>query len=258
MHKKYIFVDLDGTIIDHTNHEVPSSAVNAIDKAMANGHEVILTTGRPPCLFYGIDKQLKLHSYIGANGRVAVHHDEVIYSEVIDTKVIEQLVDVTKEMKIDIAFEGMNDFALQSTFDTIYPKFSNHFDIEVPKLNTDFYKNNPVFQVTMYYMKDDFKKFEKIFPTLSFELSCKYGIDVNTKGGLKEKGIQVFMNKYKLTQDDIIVIGDGFNDISMLQFAKNSVAMGNAHDSVKEVANFVTKHVSDDGLEHAFKYFNLI
>lgn len=256
--KKYVFVDLDGTILDHSTHDIPKSAKYAIKTAMENGHEIVLTTGRPPCLFYGIDKQLNLLSFIGANGRIVVSQGEIIGSDAIEKSDIKKLVDICEEEKIDIAFEGMNEFVLQSKYDNIYLKFSENFHLEVPKLKKDFYLDNDVFQITFYYQKDDFKKYEEVFPNLSFAFSCEYGIDVNTKGGLKEKGIKVFMDKYDLVQNDIIAIGDGFNDISMLQFVDNSVAMGNAHEDVKVHAKYVTTHISDDGLYNAFKKFNLI
>ena len=258
LNKKYVFVDLDGTILDHSTHEIPKSAKYAISKAMENGHEIVLTTGRPPCLFYGYDKELGLESFIGANGRIAVSNGRTISSDTIDKNDIKKLVEICKKERIDIAYEGMDDFVLQSTYDDIYFKFSENFHLEVPKVHKDFYIDHDVYQITFYYQKDDFKKFEDIFPNLHFALSCEYGIDVNTRGGLKEKGIKEFMREFGLSQKDIIAIGDGFNDITMLQFVENSVAMGNAHDDVKIHAKHVTSHISDDGLLNAFKKFNLV
>lgn len=257
MNKKFVFLDLDGTIIDHSTHTVPKSTLEAFDLARKNGHELILTTGRPPCLFNGIDKELNLHNYIGANGRVAVYHDEIIYNEVIEKEDIESLVHYCREHKIDIAYEGLSDFVLESKYDVMYEQFSTFFNIPLPRYEPGFYLNNDVYQITLYYA-GDLSKFEATTPNLHYAISCKYGIDVNTRGGLKEKGIQIYMDKLELSQNDIIAIGDGFNDIGMLEFVDESVAMGNAHDDVKKHAKHITTDVGDKGLYNAFKKLGLI
>lgn len=257
LNKKYVFIDMDGTILDHSNHSVPESAKIALSRARNNGHELVLTTGRPPCLFYGMDKELGFTSFIGANGRIAVHNGETLLNDVIEREDIKLLVDYCEKHKIDIAYEGRDKFALQSKYDDLYVKFCEGFHLELPEFLPDYYVDNDVYQITLFY-NGDLKRFEEICPNLHFAISNEYGIDVNTIGGLKEQGIRAFMDKLDLTQEDIIAIGDGFNDIGMLTFADESVAMGNAHDSVKAVAKYVTDSVSEDGLFNAFDKLGLI
>ncbi|MBR5004040.1 MAG: HAD family phosphatase, partial [Erysipelotrichaceae bacterium] len=45
--KKFVFIDIDGTLYDHNNHIVPSSAIEALRRAKDNGHELFICTGRP-------------------------------------------------------------------------------------------------------------------------------------------------------------------------------------------------------------------
>ena len=58
--------------------------------------------------------------------------------------------------------------------------------------------------------------------------------------------------------EDIVVFGDGHNDISMMRQAPISIAMGNAIDEVKEVATYITKSNQEDGIEYACKHFGWI
>ena len=74
MRKKYIFVDFDGTIMDHGTNSIPDSTKLAIELLQQNGHEIILSTGRGPSLLDGVDKILNIDSYIASNGRYVVHH----------------------------------------------------------------------------------------------------------------------------------------------------------------------------------------
>lgn len=258
MKKKYIFADLDGTILDYNTHTVPESTIEALKIARQNGHEIILATGRPPALFYGIDKELGFHSFIAANGRVVVYHDEIIFESPIPEHNIDAIREIAQKEKFDIAYESMDGFVLESMYNNTYQKFCDHFNLQYPTLEPNYYKGKSVYQINLFYQKEDFKRFEELVPGLSFEYSCKYGIDVNTQGGFKEVGIIEFMKILELTQDDIIVIGDGFNDISMLQFAKTSVAMGNAHITVQKEATYITDRIENDGLYKAFKMLGLI
>ena len=258
MKTKYVFVDLDGTILDYNTHSVPKSTVEAMKLARENGHEIVLTTGRPPALFDGIDKELGFHSFIAANGRLVVFHDEIIFESPIPESAIDQIKELAQLEKFDIAYESMDAFVLESKYEDIYIKFCDHFNLKYPVLEANYYKGKSIYQINLFYEKEDFKRFEQMIPNLSFVFSCQYGIDVNTLGGFKEVGIKEFMKVLHLTQEDIITIGDGFNDISMLQFADVSVAMGNAHMDVQKEAKFVTDRIEDDGLYKAFKMLKLI
>ena len=258
MRKKYIFVDLDNTVLDHSINAVRESTKLAISKAQENGHEVLICTGRPPCLLYGLDKQLGIDSYVAANGRVMVYKDEMVLSDNIPNNLIEKIIELGEELKIDIGFEGMNGFKLQSKYDNIYEKFSKNFNLEVPELHKNYYLEEKVYQLTFYYQESDYKKFEKDFPELQFAYSCAYGIDVNTKGGLKERGIQAFMDKENIDLDDIIVIGDGHNDISMLDFANTSIAMGNASENAKKHATYLTDDIKNNGVKNGLIRLGLL
>lgn len=258
MRKKYVFVDLDGTVIDHSIRKVPSSTKEAIKLAKKNGHEVIINTGRPPCLFYGIDKELGIDSYVAANGRYAVHKGDVILNKTIDKEVVERLIKHCKEERLDLGFEGLHSFKRQSSYQDTYLKFSEYFHLEVPQEDPEFYKNNDIYQMTLYYEDEDWQKFQEIFPEITFAYSCPFGIDVNSKGGLKEQGIQAFMERFDISIEDIIAIGDGHNDISMFNFVKTSVAMGNANEFVKKHTTHVTEDVTKDGFYKAFEFLNLI
>ena len=63
---------------------------------------------------------------------------------------------------------------------------------------------------------------------------------------------------FGIDQSDAIAFGDGENDIDMLEFVGFGIAMGNAKESLKNVADFVTKKSSEDGIEYALKKFEII
>ncbi len=256
--KKYIFLDLDGTIIDHKSNSVPESTKKAIKELQKNGHEVIISTGRPPSLFYNIDKELNINSFIASNGRIAVYNKKVILKQPIEKEIVKNLADLAEENKIDLAFESATDYVLNSKYTNLSVKFSDVFHIQHPKVKKNYYLENDVYQMILFYTKDDYRKFEAIFPSLSFHYSNEYGIDINEKGGMKELGIKAIIDFLNIDLKDTIAVGDGFNDISMIQYAHLGVAMGNASKDVKKAADLVTDSVDNDGIYKLFKKLKLI
>ncbi|MFK5884160.1 MAG: Cof-type HAD-IIB family hydrolase [Candidatus Izemoplasma sp.] len=258
MNKKLIFMDLDGTILDHSTNSIPESARNTIKELQNNGHTVIISTGRCPSIFYGIDKELGIKSYIAANGRYVLHNGEVLLNDYIDKEVVQKLVDMAYSNKIDIAFEDADDYVLNSDFTELSGEFSKVFHLHQPLVNHNYHLTHDILQMVMFYNGDDYLKFETEFPTLSFHFANEYGLDINEKGGMKEIGVKVLVEKLGYSYEDTIAIGDGFNDISMIEIVGTGIAMGNANEELKETADFVTDDISNDGLYKAFKKLKLI
>ncbi len=258
MLKKYIFLDLDGTIIDHSTNSIPNSTKKAIKLLQDKGHEVIISTGRPPALFYDIHKKLNIDSYIASNGRIVVYKGELILNDFIDKDVVIELVNLAEDSKIDIAFESMTDYVLNNRHTDLSYKFSDVYHLEYPKVYNNYHLDHDVYQMVLFYTEDDYSKFEKMFPSLGFHFSNEYGIDINAKGGMKEIGLKIIVEKYGIDITDTIAVGDGFNDLSMLEFAHLGIAMGNAHQSLKEAADMVTTSVENDGIYKLFKKLNMI
>ena len=84
------------------------------------------------------------------------------------------------------------------------------------------------------------------------------GIDIVAKGSGKDVGIKHFIERYGIERDDTMAFGDGENDIRMLKYAGVGVALGNAKEEVKRIADYVTADIDDDGVEKALKHFGLI
>lgn len=255
---KVVFLDLDGTVISHETNEVPESAKKAIKLLKENGHLPVIATGRVPCLFDGIEETLEIDTFIAANGRIVEHNGEVILNHIMDKTVVKAVVDMAYKNKIDVAFENRDNYVLNSNFTDLPQKFNDVFHIELPEVKHNFHLENDVHQIVLFYTKSDFKRFEKDFPSLNFSYSNQYGIDVNTKGGMKDFGVKALLKHLNIPKEDAIAIGDGFNDISMIEYCGIGVAMGNAQQLVKEKADIIADRVENDGLFNVLKQLKLI
>lgn len=258
MDKKYIFFDLDGTLIDHSENKVREKTLLLIKELKKNGHELFIATGRPPSLFYGIDKELGIESYIAANGCIAVYKDDIILNRPIPKQMVKKVVDYAVENSIDVGFESKDDYVVHTKITDLVDKFSDIFHLEYPDVVKDYHLSNDVYQMVFFYTKDDYKRYEEMFPGLWFNFSCEYGLDINLEGGLKDLGVKAMKDYLDIDIKDIICVGDGFNDVTMIEYAGLGIAMGNAKEEVKNRADMVAGHISDDGLYNIFKDLKLI
>ena len=258
MDKKYIFIDLDGTILDHNNGGASSSTVEAIRKLQENGHEVIIATGRPPCLFYGVDKLLGIDSFVGANGRIAVYQGEIVYSTPINKKLVHDFTVKMDEIGFDVGYEAYDDYYVNSLRNDFAKNFNHVFRLDPPVIKKDKYHNEDIYQMILYADEAGTEIAKSYFPDVHYSYSNPYGIDVTDTSGLKDLGVKAIVDYLQISPEDCIAVGDGFNDITMLNYVGYGIVMGNAHDDVKKHADMVTDKIEEDGLYKAFERLGLI
>ena len=82
--------------------------------------------------------------------------------------------------------------------------------------------------------------------------------DLIPADGGKAVGMQVVLEHFGWSRDNAIAFGDGGNDVDMLRFAGIGVAMGNATDEPKTVADYVTDSVDDAGISNALHHFEIL
>lgn len=124
---------------------------------------------------------------------------------------------------------------------------------DINYVDEESFLNKPT-QKIMFYNYGKIKKVESIRNfTIYNNIFC-----TSIEFEFKENGIEYIKNKYNLNLDDIVVFGDGRNDIGMFDYAKNSIAMGNARNEIKKRASFITKKDVEEGIEYACRHFKWI
>ncbi len=98
------------------------------------------------------------------------------------------------------------------------------------------------------------------FDTVALSLSGTEGVcgEIGRNNIHKATGIRLFLEHVGVAREDSIAIGDGPNDLQMMEYAGVGVAMGNAKEEVKKLADMVTSDVAEDGIYHAFEKLGLI
>ena len=100
-----------------------------------------------------------------------------------------------------------------------------------------------------------FAKFQDNFSVVQSE---PYFSELMPQNVSKGNAVTELAARLNLTLDQVMAIGDQGNDLSMIKAAGTGVAMENAGANVKEIADYITTSVDDDGITHALKHFNVL
>ena len=256
--KKLFFFDIDGTLYN-TDVKVPESTKKAIKELQNNGHTVMIATGRAPFLFEDLRNELDIHSYVSLNGQYAVVDGEVIYKRPIEKKLLELLTKEAKKNDHPIVYLNQENMVSNiKRHDYIDEGLGSLKFNHDPVHDEEFYLSNDVYQGLLFCTQDEEGYYKEKFDDLDFLWWHRVSLDVLPKGGTKAETVKKVIEFLEFHEEDVYAFGDGPNDREMLKFVKHSVAMGNAVDEPKAVAEYVTDHVDKDGLYQALEYYGFI
>ncbi len=253
MKYKLIASDMDGTLFDES-YEISSENKDAIKRAIEKGVYFVLSTGRPRQAVEKYVKELSLEKFpiIIFNGATVLMGDEIIYNltlqDELSTKVISEGRSRNTEMVCwaDNRFYAERDCEYVQRYKKI-PQIEPIFVKDLTKIKniTKIVWFNPPEITTKYYdeLAEKFKGRLNVLPSRAdflefFNIDCSKAVALDMVG--KRLGIK---------PSEMIAVGDGFNDLAMLEFAGLGVAMENSPIEVKERADFVTLSCKNNGVK---------
>ncbi len=254
---KAIFFDIDGTLVSFDTHKIPQSTFDALYQLRQNGIKLFIATGRGKDGL-NILNNFPFDGYITLNGQYCYVDNEVIYENTLKKDDLHTLLDYLDKYPAPCGFTLEND------------KIFNFRDSRVDEihritLNDDHpigdcrdIPNKKVYQCMCFIDEEKEQQLMKLMP---HSISARWHplfCDISPKGGTKQNGIDQFLNHYHIALEDTMAFGDGGNDIEMLKHVSVSIAMGNANDELKEVADYITDTVDNDGILKALQEFNLL
>ncbi|WP_033541639.1 Cof-type HAD-IIB family hydrolase [Planococcus sp. CAU13] len=254
---KLLLLDIDGTLLN-SKKELPASALEALQKARENGHELAIATGRAPFMITDLREKLDIHTFITFNGQYIVHDDRVIHTEALDSELLEKVVLFAEERDHPLVF--MNSKKMISSID-YHPDIDESLKslkFPHPETERNFHLDNDIYQSLVFCTEEEEAQYHEKFKEFSFVRWHRVSCDILPKGGSKASGIEKLIASTGHTIEDTIAFGDGLNDLQMMQVAGYSVALDNGHPETKKVASHVTAHVDEDGLAKAFAHLGLI
>lgn len=258
MERSVIFFDIDGTLLNH-NKELPSSTKEAIFKLKEQGHEVAIATGRAPFMFEDLRKELDIRTFVSYNGQYVVLNNEVLYANPLNIPSLEKLTEAALHNNHPVVFMDHEDMKANVPEHNYIKESIATLKISCfPTHDPHYYKGRELYQTLLFCPEGEEQQYEQEFQDFDFVRWHPVSVDILPKGGSKAKGIEKLVEKLEFPEERQYAFGDGLNDIEMLLAIKNSVAMGNAEETVKAAAKYVTKSVEDDGILHGLQLVGLL
>ena len=256
---KAVFFDIDGTLLSFKTHQIPASSQKAIALLQSKGIKVILSTGRS---INSIDhlKSLNFDGFITFNGGYCLTRDnELLFKKTIDARDIQALLDHSLKVPISFALMSEKEISIHDVTQEVAGMYA-HLNLPVPPpLDIDKVDTAGVLQANIFLGPADEPAFmEAIMPNSVASRWTALFADVNPEGQSKQVGIDIFCKHFGFDISQTMAFGDGGNDITMLKHVAIGVAMGNANPEVKEIADYITSDVDDDGIWNALKHFGVI
>lgn len=248
MEQYAVFLDIDGTYTSGSRQ--PSAAnIAAVERVRAAGHLVFLNTGRS----YGFIPPEVLRStafdgIIAGNGSYITLKDKVLRNEHMDSDYLAQLTAQFLKSGTFCLFEGVHDILCMNM-----PAEAGWLTVTSPQDFYDKYKHLPITKITLSNRptEADVALVESKMRLIRFPTYSEAVLLGNDKAG----GIRTVLQQVGIPIERCIAMGDSLNDMDMVKAAGIGVAMGNACDELKGIADYISVHAKDGGVARALAHF---
>ena len=259
---KLVATDIDGTILIPEGN-FTDSVKRCISELSANGIKVVLVTGRMHAAASLIAKDLGLTTpVVSYQGGLIKDNDKTLYEKCLTKEQAESIINWAKQEKIhinlyndDILYSEQECYEVERYCNNLHTKYSvkKFSDINKNKVNKllaiDY--NNPL-RIDKYE-----QELPKIFPDLYIVKSTPYFLEFSNKEASKYCAVEFLQNLWGIKKEETLTIGDQNNDIALLKAGGIKIAMGNATDELKNIANDITDSVFNDGFVKAMEKYCL-
>lgn len=247
---KLVALDVDGTIVDGEN--LMTTAVGTAIHAMRErGSEIVIATGRSAPGVYDVLHKLAIDDGIAvsSNGSVVFDVDPFRVRHLVTFDAREAVARVLKTMPDAIV--AVEDVGVGYRVSQPFPAGEINGTIVVEEV--DDLVREPVSRVIIRSPGHDSEEFHALVADLGLDdtnyfIGYSSWLDLAPVGVSKASGLDYVCQARGISPADVLAVGDGRNDIEMLQWAGRGVAMGQAPEEVTSVADAVTGSIHEDGL----------
>ncbi len=268
MKYKILVLDLDGTLTNKKK-EITEHTRETLIRAQEAGVKIVLASGRPTYGIMPLARQLELDKYEGYilayNGGQIIDckTGELMYENVLDPAVYPYLYECAKSNGFQI-LSYKDEYIISENADDQYVQHEAFLN-RMPSKTVENFLDVINFPVAKCLIVGDPEPLAQLEPVMKKELESKMNVfrsepfflELVPKGIDKARCLAVLLEELGMTPDEMMACGDGFNDLSMIEYAGLGVAMANAQEVVRQAANYITLSNEEDGVAHAVEKFML-
>ncbi|WP_060680355.1 Cof-type HAD-IIB family hydrolase [Virgibacillus halodenitrificans] len=255
--KKIVFFDIDGTLLNHEK-EIPSSTKLAIEELKNNDVYVAIATGRAPFMFTSLREELGVDSFVSFNGQYVMFEGKVIYENPLGQKELTMLYEQASTKNFPMVFMNEKEMKASENEHPFISKSLGSLKHDYPEVDLTFKDKNKIYQALLFCEENEEVPFIPKDDAYHFIRWHDYSCDVLPGGGSKAVGVKKIVEASGLKLENSFAFGDGLNDIEMIKEVGIGVSMGNGVLPLKEIADYVTDNVDENGIYNGLKHLGLI
>ena len=251
-----IFFDIDGTLLDGLNG-ISKSSIDCLYRLKQKGVKIVIATGRDinEIKNFGFF-EIGFDAYLTLNGQLCYDKNlNLFFKNPIDKKDSMTLIDYFKRCEFPLSLYTEKDVYINCHSKDVEDMLKD-FNCPVPLV--DDYKNGLIYHAVAFGGLEIKELLEKNLKNCTITYWNELGMDILAKSGGKSVGIKEYLKMENIKIEETMAFGDSDNDVDMLKLVNIGVAMGNGLASVKEIADYVTADIKNDGIEKALRHFKLI
>ena len=277
---KLIVSDMDGTLLAHDS-SISKGNIEAIRYAQSKGVQFAIATGRDYSSLKGILEahDLKCFSILGNGAQFCNENGEILSSAYFPKKCFKQVLQIFDELKIHYMIFTANGFYSTAEPNVVRDAFIDRCVVQFKRKREDYLDDGCNQDMACMKLKkigdlDDFvsssidiikveafnndvslieKAKEKLqeIDGIAYLSSFDDNIEVTDKAAQKGLILENVIEELGYSKDEVMVLGDGLNDITLFERFKYSFAPGNANETIKAMAYQVVGACEEDGVSQA-------
>ena len=277
---KLIVSDMDGTLLAHDS-SISKGNIEAIRYAQSKGVQFAIATGRDYSSLKGILEahDLKCFSILGNGAQFCNENGEILSSAYFPKKCFKQVLQIFDELKIHYMIFTANGFYSTAEPNVVRDAFIDRCLVQFKRKREDYlddgcnqdmacmklkkigdlddFINSSIDIIKVEAFNNDVSLIEKAKEKLqeidgiAYLSSFDDNIEVTDKAAQKGLILENVIEELGYSKDEVMVLGDGLNDITLFERFKYSFAPGNANETIKAMAYQVVGACEEDGVSQA-------
>ena len=267
---KLVAIDIDGTLLN-SQHKISPRVKEALQKANEQGVRIVLCTGRP---LPGVKEQLDELALYGENDFVITYNGSLVQATKDNTIIsrytlsYEDFLEIEMySRKVGAHLHTIDDSAIYTANRNI-GKYTIHEAslVNMPLKYRTVDEMTPEMNIIKMMMIDEPEVLDPAIAKLPLHFTEKYTTvkstpfyyEIMNKNASKGNALAKLADHLGLNKDEVMAIGVNENDLSMIDYAGIGVAMGNATENVKTIADVHTTSNDEDGVAQIIEKMVLI
>lgn len=257
-HIKIIFFDIDGTLIDMEKKHITDRMLDTLVQLQKNGIILCIATGRTPVTVPHFDG-VEFDAFLTFNGSYCYNQKEAIYGNPLSREDVHKIIENAAALGRPVSIATKNRLAANGSDPDLvdYYAFAK-IHVDVAEDFDDVADNEDVYQIMLGCTVDERTRLLDGVQHAKIAAWWDRAVDVIPADGGKGVGVEKILAYYGFDKSEAMAFGDGNNDIEMLEAVGHGVAMENASEELKAIADDMCGHVADDGIYHYCKQHKLI